>query len=47
VFFRWNGSDEGDEISGEASVELNDDGLAEIELSYDNGDGSSLIARRA
>jgi hypothetical protein len=46
VFFRWNGFDEGDEISGEASVELSDDGTIEIELSFDNGDDASLIARR-
>jgi hypothetical protein len=47
VFFRWNGFDEGDEISGEASAELNDDGTIEIALSFDNGDDASLIARRA
>jgi len=47
VFFRWNGFDEGDEISGEASVELNDDGSIEIELSFDNGDDANLTARRA
>ena len=47
VFFRWNGFDEGDEISGEASAELNDGGTLEIELSFDNGDDASLIARRA
>lgn len=46
VFFRWNGFDEGDEISGEASVELNDDGSIDIELSFDNGDDANLIARR-
>ena len=46
VFFRWNGFDEGSEISGDASVELNDDGSIEIELSFDNGDDANLIARR-
>jgi hypothetical protein len=46
VFFRWNGSDEGSEISGAASVELNDDGSIEIELSFDNGDDATLIAHR-
>jgi hypothetical protein len=44
VFFRWNGFDEGDEISGEASVELNDDGTIEIELSFDNGDDANFAA---
>jgi hypothetical protein len=47
AFFRWNGFDEGDEISGEASVELGDDDTIEIELSFDNGDDASLIARHA
>ena len=47
VFFRWNGSDEGDEISGDASAELQDDGSLEIELSFDNGDDAILTAHRA
>jgi hypothetical protein len=38
VFFRWNGCDEGNEISGDASAELQEDGSLEIELSFDNGD---------
>jgi hypothetical protein len=46
VFFRWNSSDEGTEISGEASAELNDNGDIEIELSFDDGDDANLIARR-
>jgi hypothetical protein len=46
VFFRWNGFDEGDEISGSGSVELQEDGTAEIELSFDNGDDAVLVARR-
>ena len=46
VFFRWNGFDEGSDIPGDASVELNDDGSIEIELSFDNGDDANLIARR-
>jgi hypothetical protein len=47
VFFRWNGFDEGDEISGDASAELQDDGSLEIELSFDNGDDATLTAQRA
>jgi hypothetical protein len=47
VSFRWIGFDEGDEISGDASAELQDDGSIEIELSFDNGDDTNLIARRA
>jgi hypothetical protein len=46
VFFRWIGSDEGDEISGEGSAELQDDGAVEIELSFDGGDDATLKARR-
>jgi hypothetical protein len=46
VFFRWAGFDEGDEISGDAAAELQDDGTIEVELSFDNGDNATLIARR-
>jgi hypothetical protein len=46
VFFRWAGFDEGDEISGDGSAELQDDGSLEIELSFDNGDDVILTARR-
>ena len=46
VFFRWTGFDEGDEISGDGSAELQDDGTLEIELSFDNGDDAILTGRR-
>jgi hypothetical protein len=46
VFFRWTGFDEGDEISGNGSAEIEDDCTLEIELSFDNGDDANLIARR-
>ena len=46
VFFRWTGFDEGDEISGNGSAEIEDDGSLEIELSFNNGDDAILIARR-
>jgi hypothetical protein len=46
VFFRWSGFDEGDEVSGGGSAELQDDGTVEIELSFDNGDDATLKARR-
>ena len=46
VFFRWCGFDEGDEVSGAGSAELQDDGTVEIELSFDNGDDVTLEARR-
>jgi len=46
VFFNWTGFDEGDEISGSGSAELEDDGAIEIELSFHNGDDAILKARR-
>ena len=46
VFFRWTGFDEGDEISGDGSAELQDDSTIEVELSFDNGDDAILTGRR-
>jgi len=46
VFFNWTGFDEGDEICGSGSAELDDDGTVEIELSFHNGDDAILKARR-
>ena len=46
VFFRRSGSDEGDEVSGGGSAELQDDGTIEIALSFDNGDNAILTGRR-
>lgn len=46
VFFNWTGFDEGDEICGSGSAELEDDGTIEIELSFHNGDDATLKARR-
>ena len=46
VFFRYIGCDEGDEVTGSGSAEINDDGTLEIELSFDNGDDATLKARR-
>lgn len=47
VFFTWAGFDEGDEMTGSGSAELDDDGTVEIELSFDEGDDAILKARRA
>src|SRR5215210_8053046 len=46
VFFTWMGFDEGDEVTGSGSAELQDDGTIEIELSFDSGDNTILKARR-
>jgi hypothetical protein len=47
VFFTFEGSDEGDEVSGSGSAELVDDDTLEIELSFHNGDDAVLKAQRA
>jgi hypothetical protein len=46
VFFRWIGFDEGDEITGSGSAELEDGETIEIEISFDNGDDATLKAHR-
>ena len=46
IFFRWAGFDEGDEVGGSGTAELDDDGILEIELSFDHGDDAVLKARR-
>jgi hypothetical protein len=46
VFFTWVGFDEGGDINGSGSAELQDDGTVEIELSFHNGDDAILKARR-
>ena len=38
IGFRWAGCDQGDEVEGEATAELLDDGTIEIEFAYNNGD---------
>jgi len=46
IGFRWAGCDEGDEIEGEGTAELLDDGTLEIEFAYDNGAEAVLKATR-
>lgn len=46
VFFRWHGSDDMTEVTGEGSAELQDDGTIEIEFAYDDGDEVILKAVR-
>ena len=38
IGFRWNGREEGDQVEGEGTAELLDDGTIEIEFAYHNGD---------
>lgn len=46
VFFTWQGSDEMDEVAGDGSAELLDDGSIEITFAYHNGDEAILKAER-
>lgn len=46
VFFRWAGFDEGDEVWGDGSAELLDDGSLEIEFNRVDGDEAILTAVR-
>ena len=47
IGFTWEGFDEMDEVSGDGSAELLDDGTIEIEFAYRNGDEADLKAKRA
>ena len=44
IGFTWEGFDEMDEVRGEGSAELLDDGSIEIEFAYYNGDEAVLKA---
>lgn len=46
VFFTWAGFDEMDDVSGDGSAELLDDGSVEITFAYHNGDEAILKAKR-
>src|ERR1700734_4441546 len=46
VGFTWEGFDEMDEVSGDGSAEMLDDGSIEIEFAYHNGDEAVLKAKR-
>lgn len=47
IVFTWAGFDEGDEVHGSGSAELDHNGTLEIELSCHVGDDAILKARRA
>ena len=47
IGFTFDGSDEGDEIRGDGSAELMDDGSIEIEFNFHKGDEAVLKATRA
>jgi hypothetical protein len=46
IGFTWQGFDEMDEVSGDGSAELLDDGAIQIEFAYHNGDEAVLKAQR-
>ncbi|MER8868315.1 transposase, partial [Mesorhizobium sp. M0751] len=46
VFFTWAGFDEMDEVTGDGSAELLDDGSIDITFAYRNGDEAILKAKR-
>jgi hypothetical protein len=46
IGFHWAGCEEGDEVDGEGTAELLDDGTLEIEFEYRNGDEAILKAKR-
>ena len=46
VFFTFEGSDEGDEVSGSGSAELGENDTLEIELAFHNGDEAVVKAKR-
>jgi hypothetical protein len=46
IGFRWNGFEEGDQVEGEETAELLQDGTIEIEFAYHNGDEAILKAKR-
>ena len=46
IGFTWQGCEEMDEVSGDGSAELLDDGSLEIEFLYNNGDEAILKAKR-
>ena len=46
IGFTWQGFDEMDEVSGDGSAELLDDGTIQIKFAFHNGDEAVLKAER-
>ncbi|HEY1779239.1 MAG TPA: hypothetical protein VGG79_02190 [Roseiarcus sp.] len=46
VGFTWDGANEGDQVLGDGSAGLLDDGSIEIEFAYRNGDEAVIKAKR-
>ena len=45
IFFSWQGFDEMDEVRGDGSAEMEDDGFLDIEFRFHDGDRTTLKAR--
>lgn len=46
IFFTWQGSDEMDDVNGDGTAELEDDGSVEIEIRFHHADEAILKARK-
>ncbi len=46
IWFRFFGSDEMEEVSGDGDAELEEDGTLSGEIRFDNGDESAFCAKR-
>lgn len=46
LLFDWNGSDEGDQVFGEGSIELTSDDRAAVEFDWASGDRAVMTAVR-
>ena len=44
IFFSWQGSDKMDEVHGDGSADLNDNGILEIKIRFHHGDEAQLKA---
>ena len=46
IFFTWQGFDEMDEVGGDGSAELDDDGSLKIKICFHLGDEATLTAHK-
>lgn len=46
IFFTWQGFDEMDEVTGDGTADLDDDGALEIEVRFHLGDEAAMTARK-
>jgi len=46
IWFRFRGSDEMEEVSGDGDAEIEEDGTLNGEIRFDNGNESSFTAKR-